>query len=145
MTVAFALPKDLDYLVEKDHLSSSMIREKIGRREFLIAYHDDQGQDQNDRRVGFLRYNYFWDDEPFMNLLWVEKDLRSKGFGTQLISFWEKEMQKLGYELALTSTLSTNEGAQRLYRRLGYEDAGCLLMPGEPLEILLLKRLSQET
>lgn len=145
MTVAFALPKDLDYLVEKDHLGSDMIREKIGRREFLIAYHDDQGQDQNDRRVGFLRYNYFWDDEPFMNLLWVEENLRSKGFGTQLISFWEKEMQKLGYDWVLTSTLSTNEGAQRLYRGLGYEDTGCLLMPGEPLEILLLKRLSQET
>ena len=138
MTVAFALPKDLDYLVEKDHLDPNTIREKIGRREFLLAYHDD-------RRVGFLRYNYFWDDEPFMNLLWVEEDLRSKGFGTQLISFWEKEMQKLGYDSVLTSTLSTNGGAQRLYRRLGYKDSGCLLMPGEPLEILLLKRLSQET
>ena len=142
MTVAFALPKDLDYLVEKDHLGSDTIGEKIGRREFLIAYHGDR---RDDRRVGFLRYNYFWDDEPFMNLLWVEEDLRSRGFGTQLISLWEKEMQKLGYGSVLTSTLSTNGGAQRLYRRLGYEDSGCLLMPGEPLEILLLKRLPQET
>lgn len=141
MTVDFALPKDLDYLVEKDHLVSNRITEKIGRREFLIAYHDDR---RDDRRVGFLRYNYFWDDEPFMNLLWVEEDSRSKGFGAQLISFWEEEMQKLGYDSVLTSTLSTNEGAQRLYRRLGYKDSGCLLMTGEPLEILLLKRLSQE-
>lgn len=141
MTVNFALPKDLDYLVEKDHLGSNRITEKIGRREFLIAYHDDR---RDDRRVGFLRYNYFWDDEPFMNLLWVEEDSRSKGFGAQLISFWEEEMQKLGYDSVLTSALSTNEGAQRLYRRLGYKDSGCLLMPGEPLEILLLKRLSQE-
>ncbi len=146
MTVAFALPKDLDYLVEKDHLGSDTIGEKIARREFLIAYDDDDDDDRrDDRRVGFLRYNYFWDDEPFMNLLWVEEDLRSKGFGTRLISFWEEEMQKLGYESVLTSTLSTNGGAQRLYRRLGYEDSGCLLMPGEPLEILLLKGLSQET
>ena len=138
MTVVFALSKDLDYLVEKDHLVSNRIREKIGRREFLIAHHDN-------RRVGFLRYNYFWDDEPFMNLLWVEESLRNKGFGTRLISFWEKEMKRLGYDSVLTSTESTNGGAQRLYRRLGYEDSGCLLMPGEPLEILLLKRLAQET
>ena len=52
-------------------------------------------------------------------------------------------MRKLGYDSVLTSTQSGNEGAQRLYRRLGYEDSGCLLMPGEPLENLLLKRLSQ--
>lgn len=138
MAVDFALPKDLDYLAEKDHLGSERITDKIGRREFFIAYHDNQ-------RVGFLRYNFFWDDEPFMNLLWVEEDSRSKGFGAQLISFWEEEMQRLGYESVLTSTLSNNEGAQRLYRRLGYKDSGCLLMPGEPLEILFLKRLSQET
>ncbi len=138
MAVAFALPEDLDYLLENDHIGRDIIGEKIGRREFIVARQDD-------RRVGFLRYNYFWDDEPFMNLLWVEEESRSKGFGAQLISFWEEEMRKLGYDSVFTSTSSTNEGAQRLYRRLGYKDSGCLLMPGEPLEILLLKSLSAET
>ena len=137
MAVAFALPEDLDYLVEKDHIGREMIGEKIGRREFILAHQDD-------RQVGFLRYNYFLDDVPFMNLLWVQEDLRSRGFGTQLISFWEAEMQRLGYDSVLTSTLSTNERAQHLYRGLGYEDSGCLLMPGDPLEILLLKSLSVE-
>ena len=137
LAVAFASPEDLDYLVEKDHIGRGVIREKIGRREFIVAYQDD-------RRVGFLRYNYFWDDVPFMNLLWVEEDLRSRGFGTQLISFWEEEMRKLGYDSVLTSTLS-DQRAQHLYRKLGYEDSGCLLMPGNPLEILLLKSLPVET
>ena len=59
-----------------------------------------------------------------MNLLWVEEDSRSKGFGTQLISFWEEEMQKLGYDSVLTSTLSTNGGAQRLYRGSATRTAG---------------------
>lgn len=53
-------------------------------------------------------------------------------------------MQKLGYDSVLTSTQSNNEGAQRLYRRLGYKDSGCLLMPGQLLEVLLLKKLPQE-
>ncbi len=135
MSIIFADSEDLDYLVEKDHLGRDMIGQKISRREFIVAY-------QGERRVGFLRYNYFWDDVPFMNLLWVQEDLRSRGFGTQLISFWEEEMLKLGYDSILTSTLSTNVRAQQLYRRLGYEDSGCLLMPGDPLEVLLLKVLS---
>ena len=137
MRVAFAGLEDLDYLVQKDHLEREVIEEKIGRREFIVVYQDDQ-------RVGFLRYNYFWDDVPFMNLLWVREDLRNRGFGKQLISFWEQEMRKLGYDSALTSTLSTNGRAQHLYRRLGYEDSECLLMPGDPLEVLLLKSLSVE-
>ena len=53
-------------------------------------------------------------------------------------------MRKLGYDSVLTSTLSTNGRAQHLYRRLGYKDSGCLLMPGDPLEVLLLKNLSVE-
>jgi ribosomal protein S18 acetylase RimI-like enzyme len=57
----------------------------------------------------------------------------------QLISFWEEEMHKLGYDSVMISTLS-NERAQHLYRRLGYEDVGSLLMPEEPLEIVFLKR-----
>jgi ribosomal protein S18 acetylase RimI-like enzyme len=75
-----------------------------------------------------------------MNLLWVRGDSGGKGYGMQLISFWEEEMHKLGYDSVMTSTLS-NERAQHLYRRLGYEDCGCLLMPGEALEILFSKRL----
>jgi hypothetical protein len=41
----------------------------------------------------------------------------------------------------MTSTLS-DEDAQHFYRKLGYEEHGCLLLPGEPLEILLLKPLT---
>jgi hypothetical protein len=37
----------------------------------------------------------------------------------------------------LTSTLA-NERGQFLYRKLGYHDCGGLLLPNEPLEILLL-------
>ena len=62
MRVVFAGLEDRDYLVQKDHLSREVIEDKICRREFVVAYQDNQ-------RVGFLRYNYFWDDVPFMNLL----------------------------------------------------------------------------
>ena len=134
--VAFASLEDLGYLAEEDrHLGRDVIEEKVARREIVVAHLED-------RRVGFLRYGHFWDEIPFMNLLWVREGLRGKGYGTQLVSFWEDEMRKLGHGSVMTSTLS-NERAQHLYRRLGYEDVGSLLMPNEPLEILFLKRLHE--
>ena len=46
-----------------------------------------------------------------------------------------------GYEMALTSTLSS-EQAQFFYRKNGYVDCGSLLLPGEALEIILRKDLA---
>lgn len=134
MRVAFASPDDLDFLAGKDHhVDRDVIRAKVARREIMVAYAEDYP-------VGFLRHGYLWDEIPFMNLLWVEEESRGKGYGTQLISFWEREMRKLGHDAVMTSS-SSNERAQHLYRRLGYVDVGSLLMPDEPLEIVFLKGL----
>ncbi len=134
MSVAFAGPDDLDFLDGEDHhIDRDVIGLKVARREIMAAYVED-------RPVGFLRYGYFWDEIPFMNLLWVEEESRGRGYGTQLVSFWEREMRKLGHDSVMTST-SSSERAQHLYRRLGYVDVGSLLMPDEPLEIVFLKGL----
>ena len=137
MRVAFADPEDLDYLAEEDeHVERDVIEEKVTRREIIVAH-------QGDRRVGFLRYGYFWDEIPFMNLLWVRREARGKRYSTRLISFWDEEMSKLGHDSVMTSALS-NERAQHIYRRLGYVDVGSLLMPDEALEIVFLKKLHEE-
>jgi ribosomal protein S18 acetylase RimI-like enzyme len=135
MHIDFAGAADLDYLVAQDrHLSPGVLEQKVERSEILVLWHDD-------RRAGALRFGYFWDETPFMNLLWVQEGLRDRGFGTRLVSFWEDEMRESGHEIVMTSTLS-NERAQHLYRRLGYRDCGALLLPDEPLEILFSKRLA---
>lgn len=135
MHIAFAEPGDLGYLIDEDrHLPRSVLEQKVQRREILLLWHEN-------RRAGALRYGFFWDEIPFMNLLWVQEGLRGRGLGTGLISFWENEMHESGHETVMTSTLSS-ERAQHLYRRLGYKDCGCLLMPEEPLEILFSKRLT---
>lgn len=75
-----------------------------------------------------------------MNMLYMLEDYRGKGYGKQLVGFWEKEMLKNGYKMVMTSTLS-NEEAQFFYRKNGYVDCGSLLLPKEPLEIIMLKNL----
>jgi len=49
-------------------------------------------------------------------------------------------MKKNNHKIVLTSTLSS-EQAQFFYRKNGYIDCGSLLLPKEPLEIILLKKL----
>jgi len=91
--------------------------------------------------VGFLRWGLFWDQVPFMNLLWVLPDWRGKGVGTTLVYAWEKSQLAAGHSLVLTSTVSA-ETSQHLYRRLGYVDSGALLLPDEPAELILRKSLA---
>ena len=57
-----------------------------------------------------------------------------------LIAYWEKQMKTKGYDLVMTSSLS-NESAQYFYRKLNYVDSGALLLPGEPLEIIFVKKI----
>ena len=78
-----------------------------------------------------------------MNMLYMLEDYRGKGYGKQLVGFWEKEMLKNGYKMVMTSTLS-NEDAQFFYRKNGYVDCGSLLLPKEPLEIIMLKNLIEK-
>lgn len=90
--------------------------------------------------AGFLRWGLFWDQVPFMNLLWILPDRRGQGAGTALVEAWERDQLAAGHHLVLTSTMS-NERSQHLYRRLGYVDSGALILPGEPAELILRKPL----
>ncbi len=92
--------------------------------------------------VGCLRWGMFWDEVPFMNLLWVVADRRSQGVGTTLVEAWEKSQVAVGHTMVLTSTVSA-ETAQHFYRRLGYVDCGALLLPDEATELILRKTLAK--
>jgi hypothetical protein len=72
MRIAFAESEDLDYLAREDHhVQRGVIEQKIERREIVVLYHDGW-------RAGALRYGYFWDEIPFMNLLWGQEELRGE-------------------------------------------------------------------
>ena len=97
-----------------------------------------------DKSIGIMRYNFFWDIIPFLTMINIEKTYHSRGFGKQAVLHWENEMLELGHKMTMTST-QADEGAQHFYRKLGYEDMGCLVMANtpykQPLEIFLRKNL----
>ena len=133
--IRFAVSQDYNYLVHKDHhIQPEVIEKKIEDAEIIVVL-------DNEQNIGWLRFNYFWDEIPFVNMLWIEENYRRKGIGTRLVNFWEIEMQQRDNNQVMTSTLS-DETAQHFYRTLQYQDCGSLMLPGEALEIFFLKSLN---
>ena len=132
--IRYANENDIEIISKYDkHISKEELAHIIKLKRVIVMYEDD-------KFVGWLRYNLFWDNTPFMNMLYLLDNERGKGNGSRLVIFWENEMKQKNYEFVLTSTQS-NEEAQFFYRKIGYVDSGALLLPNEPLEIILYKKL----
>lgn len=132
--IRYAEKIDLPFLSELDrHISKEEMENSIRLKRILVLF-------VGETFAGWLRYNLFWDNMPFMNMLYILEGVRGKGYGKEMVTFWENEMRRKGYNRVLTSTLA-NEQAQFFYRKLGYTDSGALLLPDEPLEIVFLKNL----
>jgi len=135
VTTRLASSSDLPFLGKVDrHVSLDVLTDVVSAERVMVVEVDGVV-------VGFLRWGLFWDQVPFMNLLWVLPDWRGQGVGTALVDAWEKSQLVAGHSMVLTSTVSA-ERAQHLYRRLGYVDSGALLLPDEPAELLLRKPLA---
>lgn len=137
MTIKIASESDLHFLKTNDrHLTQEELECLVARKRVYIA-------EQNGVPVGWLRWNLFWDNIPFMNMLYILEDYRGKNGGRQLVTFWEQKMRKLGYKFVMTSSQSDEKG-QHFYRKLGYTDAGSLLLRKEPLEIIFVKYFTEK-
>lgn len=90
--------------------------------------------------IGWLRYNYFWDNIPFINMLYILDKHRRKGYGKKLLDYFEKNMKLLGFNNVLTSTQS-NEYSQHFYEKLGYRAIGGFLLGNAPYEIIMSKEI----
>jgi ribosomal protein S18 acetylase RimI-like enzyme len=127
---------DLKWLIQRDkHVDSTVLKEKLKKKEIIIIM-------ESGTIIGWLRFGFFWDEIPFMNMLFIIEEYRRRGIGRNAVLFWESEMAGMGYRFVLTSTLS-HEEAQHFYRKLSYRDIGGFIIPNENLEILLFKEIGE--
>jgi ribosomal protein S18 acetylase RimI-like enzyme len=113
------------YMLDR-HLSVSEFELKIrDKRGYIIS--------DGDTPVGIMRYNLFWDNTPFLTLIYIEDTCQRNGAGKKAMLYWENEMRGLGYKMVMTST-QVDEQAQHFYRKLGYIDKGCLFLDNTPFE-----------
>ncbi|MCL2055351.1 MAG: GNAT family N-acetyltransferase [Oscillospiraceae bacterium] len=138
LKIRYATENDKPFWFTLDkHLSEDEFARKIrDKRGYIIS--------NGEKSIGIMRYNLFWDNTPFLTLIYIEKAEQRQGFGRQATLYWEDEMRTLGYKMVMTST-QADEQAQHFYRKLGYADNGCLVLDGtpfeQPLEIFMIKVL----
>lgn len=133
-TIRTASPDDLAALSRRDrHIRPRELEHSLRLGRVYVA--EERGE-----LAGWLRWNLFWDNTPFLNLLFVLEDRRGTGAGRALTEHWEGRMRQAGYETVMTST-QASEYAQHFYERLGYEAVGGFLPPGEGYELIFCKKL----
>ncbi len=92
--------------------------------------------------AGYLRWGHFWDDElPYIQMIRIIDEYRRMGIGRRLLRHLEVELKKRGATMLLSSTDETNDISMRFHEAQGFQACGMLCIPGDPQEILLLKRL----
>ena len=117
------------------HLPETVFDEKVRCGQEYVYVEDE-------KIIGVLRYNLFWDNTPFCTMLFIDSDHRNQKYGKRLIEYWEQDMKSRGYGMLMTST-QVDEDAQHFYRKLGYKDCGGFVIdvPGyeQPMEMIMIK------
>ena len=136
MRIRYADQADTDFWLSLDrHIDKQILLQKIADNQCYVLENDQ-------RKIGVLRYNLFWDNTPFCTLLFIHPDFQHIGYGKAMMAHWEKEMKANGYGMVMTST-QVDEMAQHFYRKLGYKDAGGIIfeIPGfeQPMEMIMIK------
>lgn len=136
--IRYAIEEDILFCKTLDrHISDGEMRRKIRDHRYYVISDDDTP-------IGVLRYNLFWDNVPFLTLIFLDEAYRRRGFGRQAMDAWEHEMHAAGHGMVIIST-QADEDSQHFYRKLGYHDAGGFVVdvPGyeQPLELFLTKAL----
>ena len=131
-----ASDKEFWYSLDK-HLPETEFQNKVyTKRGYVLSL--------NNKPVGLLRYNLFWDSVPFCTMIFIDCQYQGKGYGKQLIQYWENDMKRRGSEMLLTST-QVDEKAQHFYRKLGYKDCGGFVIDipqyAQPMEMFFIKSI----
>lgn len=121
--ISSAAPEDFDWLLKLDsHVPPAWVRRCIEHGEYLIARSASEA-------TGFLRFSMFWGVIPFMDLIYVEPDQRSRGVGTLLFLAWQQHMHARGATVLMTSSMADEVGPQAWHERNGFERSGTLTFP----------------
>ena len=111
---------DLSRIVEQDrHISPEELKILISLGRVAVA-------EDGESFLGWMRWNLFWDNTPFLNLIYLLEPHRGKGHGKAMMDWWEKQMAAQGYDAVMTSTAS-DEYAQHFYQKLEYNIFDCYL------------------
>lgn len=80
MTIRKAIRQDLPFLLSHDrHIAADEIRSVVSLGRMLVL-------EEKEHIIGWLRWNLFWDNTPFMNMLFKLKSIGAnrKNYGLEV-------------------------------------------------------------
>lgn len=135
MKIRLADRKDKQEVIQYDsHIHPNQVDECIGNQRVYVLC---------DGKIiaGVLRYSLFWQTIPFLDMLYIDEAYRAKGYGRQMMEYWESTMGTMQYKYVMLST-QEDETAKFFYEKLGYRRIGAFLPPEQDAdEIMYLKEL----
>lgn len=137
MKIDLAKVNQLSYIQKYDrHITQDKLKFCI-ENQFVYVLKDKE------RVVGILRYNLFWQEIPFLDLLFIDPLYRGKCYGKEMMEYWENHMISSGYSEVMLST-QEDETAKDFYRKLGYQQVGSFLpLNQDVLELIFCKSLTK--
>ena len=137
MTITPATEKDLTAITAYDrHIPRERLLGCIQRGLVTVLRSED-------RILGVLRWNLFWQSIPFLDLIYIDEAYRGQGWGSKMMADWEDSMKAMGYSYVMLST-QEDETAKYFYEKLGYHRIGAFLPPEQNAdEIMYLKELAK--
>ena len=141
MRIEVVTNEDKEFVMNIDtHVNDDGYKNRVFTKSGYVIWEGNQ-------RIGIMMHCILWDNLPFLNFIFIKEEFRGKGFAKQAILNWEQEMKNQGYKMTLIST-QADEGAQHLYRKIGYVDCGGLLFNGtpfdQPMEVFFRKVLQED-
>lgn len=118
--VASILEINKSFFTEYSH-DESFFREGVAAARVFIARSDDVS-------AGYLIYQVWWGNTPFLALLRVLPEFRGKGIGRTLLTLCEEKLKKEGYAALISSSENINLDGNAFHRTMGFEPIGTLRM-----------------
>jgi len=116
----FAGPEDLEWcVVEDDHVTEQVIRNKIVNDEIIIAELDGQP-------IGYLRLEYLWSNIPYIGVIFVIELYQHEGIGRKILSFLEDYLQNRGHNQLFSSSQANEPEPQAWHRSVGFVECGMI-------------------
>lgn len=82
------------------HLPEQEFNNKVSDKKGYVLLDDN-------KPIGLLRYNLFWDNTPFCTMLFIDWNYHGKGYGKKLMEHWENDMKSLKIPVYLFNPLKT--------------------------------------
>jgi len=137
ITVRFAAPADLDFLLSHSHVPAQVLRRKVEWLEVVVA-------EREGGMVGSLHLEYLWSSVPYVAQIHVLPERRRRGVGRALLRFVETFLSEQGHGTLYSSSQADEPEPQAWHRRMGFEECGLIAGINEGVgELFFRKKLSQ--